>query len=244
MRKYKKETTVNNTDFLTDVVEKAKNPMVAMLALRLVKCIDESGMTRAEVCEKTGIFPSNLSDYIHVKVEPKISQVDKLARVFNVSTDYLLGRAECSTPDNEAISKVTGLSDKAIEKLKGMKMTTDSLDMGIDGMPAIKALLESDTDILTVLTQYLFSDFEFGFDVSGSYKGKSIPEPNKIEKVDSLQIDVFTKARGDVYTPLPEYIDPDFIRHIYLKQIEEKLSAMMQDSKKQREEQKKHWKVI
>ncbi len=117
MGKYQKETTVNNTEFITDIANKAKSPLLATLAIRLVKCIDDNGITQAEVCEKTGIFPSNLSDYIHGKIEPKISQVDKLAQLFNVSTDYLLGRAECKKPSIEEIHKKTGLSDECINAL-------------------------------------------------------------------------------------------------------------------------------
>ena len=46
----------------------------------------------------------------------------RIAKYYNVSADYLLGLSENSTvePDMKAAVKCTGLSEKSIEKLKGI----------------------------------------------------------------------------------------------------------------------------
>lgn len=45
------------------------------------------------------------------------SNLIKIAKYYNVSVNYLLGLDTCETPENEEISKKTGLSDKAINTL-------------------------------------------------------------------------------------------------------------------------------
>ena len=61
-------------------------------------------------------------------VEPPLSTVIALADVFGVSVDYLLGRSDFRSVDNEYISRETGLSDDSIQQLKAWKAWGGSLN--------------------------------------------------------------------------------------------------------------------
>lgn len=95
-----------------------------MLQDNLKKLREEHGLTKRELCEKTGISERAYLTYEFGEREPKISVVQKLADFYNVSTDYLLGRPEALPPidpicqididDNEkaALSKWVALDAK------------------------------------------------------------------------------------------------------------------------------------
>ena len=83
-----------------------------------------------------------------VKMFPKIDndKLEALADLYNVSVDYILGRSECITIENEKIREITGLSNDAIEMLKilsdyRMKYQSIMPGLGAD-IDAINALLE------------------------------------------------------------------------------------------------------
>ncbi len=53
--------------------------------------IARNGMTRAELARKLGISYTTMKNWMHGKTDIPCSQIIKLAKMFNVSTDYLLG---------------------------------------------------------------------------------------------------------------------------------------------------------
>ena len=61
-----------------------------MLQDNLKKLREERGLTKRELCEKTGISERAYLTYEFGEREPKISVVQKLADFYGVSTDYLL----------------------------------------------------------------------------------------------------------------------------------------------------------
>ena len=61
------------------------------------------------------------SSYERDEVLPPISLAIKLADLYGVTLDYLLGRSCCRSVDNEYIHQQLGLSDNAINQLKGFK---------------------------------------------------------------------------------------------------------------------------
>jgi hypothetical protein len=161
--------------------------------------------------------------------------------LFNVSTDYLLGRAECTTPEYEEINKITGLTEKSLLKLKKMNASKDEKSYegeiipGLDGLPAINALLEDDSDILSLLNKYLYATYETGFAIREFKYGSDYP-PNTTRSVAKLFIDVPIKS-GKVYKTDYRELDPDDLRYSFLKRIEERLSNMMNQIKKNVEEE-------
>lgn len=71
-----------------------------MLQDNLKKLREEHGLTKRELCEKTGISERAYITYEFGEREPKISVVQKLADFYGVTTDYLLGRPEATPPEN------------------------------------------------------------------------------------------------------------------------------------------------
>ena len=69
--------------------------------------------------------------YYHSKsnatIFPSISceHIEKLSDIYNVSTDYILGKSDCLSVENEEIHKLTGLNNNAIETLKFMNKNKD-----------------------------------------------------------------------------------------------------------------------
>lgn len=62
------------------------------------------GITQKELAKKLNIAQNTLSTWETGKFEPDISALNKLGEIFNVSTDYLLGRDVVSTPADDSIS--------------------------------------------------------------------------------------------------------------------------------------------
>ena len=70
---------------------------------------EKSGLTQKDVATKLGLEPAAISKYELDMREPNIEAIKKLANMFNVSIDYLLGR----TPDvfvNEADKDILDIS--------------------------------------------------------------------------------------------------------------------------------------
>ena len=61
---------------------------------RLLKAINDKGMTNSQVCAITGITWNSMNCYINEKQMPSCLNLVRLANVLDVSTDYLLGLKE------------------------------------------------------------------------------------------------------------------------------------------------------
>jgi len=57
---------------------------------RIKQLMEEQKISQKELAEKTGLTEASVSKYVNGKREPRIDVILKLAKVFNVSTDYLL----------------------------------------------------------------------------------------------------------------------------------------------------------
>lgn len=77
----------------------------------------DCGWTQRELAEKLGVHPSQVSRLERgTTKDVGIELVLKLAEVFEVSTDYLLGRSKVREVQNHSISSL-GLSEKAVRQL-------------------------------------------------------------------------------------------------------------------------------
>jgi transcriptional regulator with XRE-family HTH domain len=76
---------------------------VATFSDRLKKLRKEKGITLDKMAEDLGTTKSTLSRYENGKREPKIFLIKEIANYFNVSIDYLLGRADKRQLDDEKI---------------------------------------------------------------------------------------------------------------------------------------------
>lgn len=93
----------------------------------LKKAIDDSGMTREQIAESVGCDTSSITKYYNGNRYPKTDVIIKLAKLFNCSTDYLLGVSKAFTSDNELkfICDYTKLSELTIEHIQNMQAMFD-----------------------------------------------------------------------------------------------------------------------
>lgn len=85
---------------------------------RLKELKEQSDLTQAKIAEQLGITPQAFS-YIVNGREPSYEVLTKIASLFNVSTDWLLGVSEIKTPDADVrmVAEYTGLREKSINYL-------------------------------------------------------------------------------------------------------------------------------
>ena len=114
----------------------------------------EKQLTLDDLKEKTDIPKPTISAWIKGKYIPNIKGISEIAKALDVSVDYLLGNTDVKPLNLElqAISKLTGLSEKSINKLSTFNAENDKSW----GMDLINLFIESDNfDILIFyLLQY------------------------------------------------------------------------------------------
>lgn len=125
------------------------------IGTKLQQLIKEHEQTNAKAAEAIGVSASLISDIINGKKKQGIGAdiVKKICEHYHVSSDWLLGIAPCSDErkDFEATLRVTGLSNKAIEKLCQLKKT------GLDFESANK-YSPYDTELLVVIDAIISDD--------------------------------------------------------------------------------------
>lgn len=72
-----------------------------MFGKRIIELRKENGMTQTDLANLIGISRSALSLYEIEKREPDIKILDKLASLFNVQVDYLIGRSDIRFPEED-----------------------------------------------------------------------------------------------------------------------------------------------
>ena len=77
---------------------------------RIFHIMAENGLSAYSVAKSTGIANSTISDWKKGKGKPSTDNIVALADLFNVSTDYLLGRTE----DPRPISMIDDLQDQSL----------------------------------------------------------------------------------------------------------------------------------
>lgn len=86
------------------------------------------GLTKLKLSQTTGIPQSQLSRIESGKITHISSDIlIKLAKAFNVSTDYILGLTTVRSPKNYDISEL-GLSEKAVKAIISRKIDVDILN--------------------------------------------------------------------------------------------------------------------
>jgi len=87
---------------------------------RLIQLRKQKGFTQQQFADLLGISCSALSYYEADKRTINIELLAKIADFFNVSTDYLLGRTDVESvnEDMQTACKVTGLSESAVAAIR------------------------------------------------------------------------------------------------------------------------------
>lgn len=135
-------------------------------ATRITNLLEEKGMTQLELAKQSGTSPASISDWVggSSQREPKVRGFKAVADVLGVSTDYLLGANECTTPTTEKIHNITGLSEKAIRNLRKLQRgVKNNENSAAKKLAACNYLLESmnSTDLFESLYSYLLGEFYF-----------------------------------------------------------------------------------
>lgn len=74
------------------------------LGYRLKLLLQEKQITQKQLSQNLHIAQSTLNGYINGYREPDFKMLDTLACYFDVSVDYLLGRCNSTTKDNEILN--------------------------------------------------------------------------------------------------------------------------------------------
>lgn len=86
---------------------------------RLIWLREQKGLTQQQLADNLQITRQSLSLYEKAERTINIELLAKIADFFNVSTDYLMGRTDVTSmnEDIQVACKVTGLSEKAINEI-------------------------------------------------------------------------------------------------------------------------------
>lgn len=89
----------------------------------LRKLMNETKAKRSELAEYIGVSSVAVGQYYNGEALPAIDKLIKIADFFNVSTDYLLGRADVKTTDTnkQKICEYLGLSEETANKILQIK---------------------------------------------------------------------------------------------------------------------------
>ena len=88
--------------------------MISGLAKRLKTARTNAGLSRKEAADIIGITDSSIGLYESGSRQPSLYALIRLASVYNVTTDYLLG---CDSKDKKNYISLEGLSEKQIDAI-------------------------------------------------------------------------------------------------------------------------------
>ena len=80
----------------------------------------EKGLTIKALATELNIKESTLSKYERAEREPSIEALILLSKFFNVSVDYLVGKDDCKSTENQSISNALGIDEKTINALNSL----------------------------------------------------------------------------------------------------------------------------
>lgn len=96
---------------------------------------EEINMSRSELAQKIGITYYALSKYETNERQPDYDTLKNIANLFNVSTDYLLGRSNIRNPNKfNDIQELSPESQKELEKYIELLKLKDKMNKSSDEM--------------------------------------------------------------------------------------------------------------
>ena len=110
---------------------------------RIYKSRKKKKLTQEKLAEMLGVDRSTLSAWENGRNTPEMKAFSKLCRILDVDLGYLVGDYNESAYSINQISKISGLSEKAIERLKHLKEKSNG---NIEIINAISMLLEECQD--------------------------------------------------------------------------------------------------
>ncbi|MCH5384658.1 XRE family transcriptional regulator [Limosilactobacillus reuteri] len=105
------------------------------LAIRIVDLREKKNITQTELAKKMDLDKSSMSKIENGTRKVSSDEVAKLANIFNVSTDYLLGRKE--------LSKADQVHNATVDEALGTIMSFEGQPVTEHDKKVMKDLLES-----------------------------------------------------------------------------------------------------
>ncbi len=115
---------------------------------RIIELRKNFGYNQVYVAEKIGCVLKTYQNYEQGHNYPTLEYATKLADLYNVSIDYLLGKSDCTTVEKDKIKAITGLSDKAIDTLATLSSNNGTTIAGHNEMNTLNLLL---SDLLSIV---------------------------------------------------------------------------------------------
>lgn len=152
---------------------------------RLKEARKSFGYSLEKVAELCGIQQyQTVSSWENGNSTPSIEKLLKLADLYSCEIGYLVGEYNCKRRTIDSVQKITGLSEKAVEKLERDNFYQK------DRVAAINQIVEfNDGDIITLISKYLNHNY------SGSIKAGDI-EINGNTVADTLLLEISSELRA------------------------------------------------
>ncbi len=236
-------------------IEKVK----ATFRERIEKIRTDNGLNQKDFCDKIGITPRQYQAWIHGTFNsasgktnytlPSDNTLCDICEAFGVSIDYLYGRTDYLTANNEMISKELLISDKAIENIKANRKhfamydymlvaqhffsggKVDRTPQAFEHQNAFSDFLESDylTDFIVALKELFHSEYRIPVHFVPGGVGW-VQNENHINGITPS----ITLARNseNLSDNMDIIIDNDFLKSVYLNRLETILNDMKQEHDK------------
>lgn len=103
---------------------------LSTFAARFKGLRESAGLKQSEAGEKLGVSRGAISFYENCERTPDIEFAVKASRLFNVSTDYLLGESDTSSRDTnlQSVCQYTKLSENAVKQILDLQQTEAFLE--------------------------------------------------------------------------------------------------------------------
>ena len=96
-----------------------------LLGVRLKQLREEAGLTQQQLASMLNLAQQTVGHYEVNRSEPSIKTIELLARIFNTSTDYLLGLSNTKHPNNHQNKLDLSSLDLPKEALKEIENFTE-----------------------------------------------------------------------------------------------------------------------
>ena len=117
---------------------------IEKFSYRLTVLLDENNMTQTQLAKKIGTSNVTICRYLTCERIPRLDVVTKIASIFNVSLDYLLGLS-----DDKDIEKLDGNSDFSIDALiSKLYCLGDTSHLSKNQIDLIKKILLANKDFI------------------------------------------------------------------------------------------------
>lgn len=170
----------------------------------------ESGFNQTQVADSINCALKTYQNYEQGRNFPTLEYASKLADLYNVSIDYLLGRSDLTQIDNDFISKETGLNEITINELKKAHAEKNNFLKQQNYLELINFLFEHDRTkiLMQYMYYYFFGDFKYAgrsntcdIDLKDNYlNGISIP----VENIQAWFLQMISSGMVSIYEKIIE----------------------------------------